>query len=503
MAAGTHFYTSTGHAMADGLINATICQEGFFNTSVRLRSIFVRGYYTNYSTSVKPVIYDSNTGVKLAEGTLTNRTLPEGSELVFSGSGVVLEANKNYKIGVYSSGSEYIAHSAYFPDAHSSTTPGFTFTPGTYYYVSNSDINPYNALGNRELMLGLSADLLNVAPSVSSAFPSQEARDPRNPIIFSWTYSDADSNPQTGYNIQYRERGSEGTWTLVQATGAAPSHTFAANTFTLGKEYEYQIKVADGVAGYGQWSPLQWFMAGTDIWKYTPEVTSSTQSGTLPKEFFTHTFDAGLDGWGVNNFFGTYVDPSIARTTTRPKSGTHSLEVTWPTGAQSRTVSGEILGFVPGAWYEYAADIYVPTGSPNVTLDPFLQTGATNVTVAEKDQWVRKIITFRAGTPNIFFGVNTAQASTAGQKCWIDNATVSQVSPSAGDYIVQVRTADAEGFGPWSGGTEFKVASPPNKPTNINLNPTRVGGNINVTWTYSDPENNPQTKYQIQYRKVT
>lgn len=73
-----------------------------------------------------------------------------------------------------------------------------------------------------------------------------------------------------------------------------------------------------------------------------------------------------------------------------------------------------------------------------------------------------------------------------------------------GNYELQVATADAQGFGPFSASAPVQVIpfnTPPNA-TIVDVTPVVVNNRpVNVEWIYSDGENDPQTKYQLRVRK--
>lgn len=410
--------------------------------------------------------------------------------------------------------------------ANTNTTPTFSVGGSNIQQVANVGLSAYYRFGAWMLDTvtntgsqtevtagsslagaGLGMDVVvleeNSPPTVTVTYPlNNTAVDNSSPKTFTWTYSDPEGVPQAGYTIRYRERGVGSNWVSVSGT-TATSHTFNANTFIDGKEYEWQIRVSDGA--FGSWSSSMLFTAGKSTWDYGVEVASATSSGNSHLPLISHTFETTTEGWQANNFFGTYLDPTtIARTSTRAKTGTYALEVTFPALTKpeaSRVITQDTYGFVVGARYTFEADVYVEAGGPDIRLDAFLQTGGTGPAhCLEKGVWRHLLISFIAVTPNIHFGVNTTSTAVAGKKIWIDNAIIKPAPLESGNYVLQVRTADAEGFGPWSANSTFAVNSPPTA-GGIDLSPKRVGGNINITWNYLDINSNPQAKYQIKYRK--
>lgn len=420
--------------------------------------------------------------------------------------------------------------------ANSSTQPNFTVpaqftsetgtTDATQYWRSNvySDATTYaanQAYNSFSVSTSQSGSFVGIAVYIAEGNvpPSVTSQTPKNydaigtvsqPTTVSWTYSDTESNSQYKYEISYRAADSTGSYTTVTSANGvtSTSHTFTSNTFTDGIEYEWRLRLDDNQGG--GWSPYStaYFTAGTGKWIYGPPVTSSSTSNVATtKQFLNHTFESSTEGWQNNNFFGTYTDCTFTNSVTRPKTGTRSLEITWPTNGtngQSRCITQQIPGFVIGRRYRVYADIYVPSGSPNVRLDCFLQsagTGATTGPIMDKDTWVAAWAEFEAVNTDIFFGIVVEQQTTNTQKCFVDNFRIEALPiTESGSYQVQVRTADAQDFGPWSTSANMTVNTLPSN-TDINLTPLRVGGNINVTWDYSDINNQAQTKYKIRYRK--
>lgn len=98
--------------------------------------------------------------------------------------------------------------------------------------------------------------------------------------------------------------------------------------------------------------------------------------------------------------------------------------------------------------------------------------------------------------------VRTQDIWTKGQEVTSSVQQGQIVGLADGDYEVQVRTADAEGFGPWSAAVAFMVNSPP-VVTNFSMTNVPQGNASIGTWTYTDAEGNPQTKYRMRWRRVS
>ena len=154
-------------------------------------------------------------------------------------------------------------------------------------------------------------------------------------------------------------------------------------------------------------------------------------STTLIFDKYLNDFEGATDvsdpvhGWSSNTFFGAYTVATFARTTTNPKTGSYSLEITWPTATDSRVNTSSLASFVVGEWYTVEADVWVDTGGPDVNLDPFLQTGGTGLVVnTTKNAWVHMYTFFQAVNTSITFALKTASACTSGQKTYLDNVHV-------------------------------------------------------------------------------
>lgn len=147
-------------------------------------------------------------------------------------------------------------------------------------------------------------------------------------------------------------------------------------------------------------------------------------------------FEGGTIGrWSFNNFWGG-ASGTLANSTTRASQGTHSMLITWPTNAQNEWVPIDVQGLEIGATYVMEMDVWVPTGSPDVSIgSPFVINGETYTSV--KDSWVTISATWTATWTNNSVGVWIYGPTTAGQQVWIDNVVVSKYAfpPQSGEFI--------------------------------------------------------------------
>lgn len=494
-----------------------------FNSNVRLYSI---GTYATSAVSqtVRVMVWDAN-GNYL--GGSNNSTAVQSVTLNAPvwhtlTTPLNLVAGTTYFIGQYISNNTYSVYrnatgehaeptvDGVFATSQVATTGGTKTATSYYHNTDTGTVFPsYSSGSNWEFVFAFDVTT-NTPPTATALTPNYEARDNRtSPVRFSWTHTDEDSDPQNAYQIQYRVKDSGGAWTTVSGT-TNTYHDFAAGTFTHNQEYEWQLRVSDAVSGYSAWSDTKYFTSGIDVWKYGTETTSSTQSGTISELWLPPTYSdfSATDsvsnvllGWTSTQFFSAYTLSTVTRNATAGKGGTPCLEVTWPAVIETNKTRANLrpqTGFVIGAWYEIEAEIYVPAGSPNVRVDPFLQTYPA-LDILQKDQWVKVSIPFQATSYTVYPAIVNIGPVAAGTKMYVDNFQVKSLDLEPGTYEIQVRTADAEGFGPWSTSQTFTVTNNP-KPSGIDLNPKRIGGNVNVTWTYTDAESNPQTKYQVRYK---
>jgi len=120
--------------------------------------------------------------------------------------------------------------------------------------------------------------------------------------------------------------------------------------------------------------------------------------------------------------------PTVARTNTRPHSGTYSIEVTWAGGytfLPSLWIVSGTAGLIAGKTYTWSAWIYVPAGSPDIfVFEPSVTAGPT---ITAKDTWTRiTLSTNYAGTAKVLGLSATGDGGGAGTKLFVDDVMLTE-----------------------------------------------------------------------------
>jgi hypothetical protein len=212
--------------------------------------------------------------------------------------------------------------------------------------------------------------------------------------------------------------------------------------------------------------------------------------GAMPTTVLTNNLliKLSVDVWNlptVSSVSPTYGDNSSAAvrlnyTYSSPQSAAQtknevSYRVSGSTGAYTT-----ITNTTSNAYYDVPAATFADGIEYEVRVRAFDGTAWGNYTT----------ITFTGGVAPWTYGTQVSSSASSG---FISGLT-------GGTYQVEANTSDGFGFGQWSAPVTFKVNNPPTA-TVTDAQPRRVGTNLNVTWAYSDIEGDPQSKYQIRYRK--
>ena len=143
---------------------------------------------------------------------------------------------------------------------------------------------------------------------------------------------------------------------------------------------------------------------------------------------------------------GGTVPPTLTNSTVRASVGTRSLLVTWGTGGTLPLAQAPVINnLLVGASYTVTADVYVPTGSPDVAIA--IAALVVGQTTSIKDQWVTLRLSFVAQATSHYLQIWAIGSPTSGQQLWIDNASFEIVAVSSGNYGSAIFGADGFGFG--------------------------------------------------------
>lgn len=148
--------------------------------------------------------------------------------------------------------------------------------------------------------------------------------------------------------------------------------------------------------------------------------------------------------------------PTISLSSAHAFSGTKSLLVTWQTGSTFFPSADFAFATTPGLPYTFSAYVWVPSGSPGVSLI----VGGIGFSAGStlNDQWQRLTITFTATSTEHNCGVTPSTTPTAGQSCYVDALLMEQTS-TLGSYF-DGNTANA-----------FWTVDPNRSTSQLNVNP--------------------------------
>lgn len=126
---------------------------------------------------------------------------------------------------------------------------------------------------------------LTTPPAAPSALsPNGTVFDATTAQTFTWRHNNVDSSTQTAYEIQYRI--GTAAWTSTgKISSAASLRAFAANTFTNGKTYEWQVRTWGAHADPSPWSSVATFTTSA-----APTVVINTPGSILEAALVTTTW---------------------------------------------------------------------------------------------------------------------------------------------------------------------------------------------------------------------
>lgn len=144
-------------------------------------------------------------------------------------------------------------------------------------------------------------------------------------------------------------------------------------------------------------------------------------------------------GWGV----GGQV-PTLSQSAVRSFDGSKSMLAAWSAVSSDSQARLNVTGLVVGLTYTVSAYVYVPTGSPNVTLQAAALGNVLSAAMTTKDAWTRIVITAVATATN---GLLIFRPTATNGQAWIDavmleqSDTASPFSAAPGDPWVFIDTS--------------------------------------------------------------
>lgn len=301
-----------------------------------------------------------------------------------------------------------------------------------------------------------------LAPSALS--PNGTVFDAVSAQTFTWQHNTADSSTQTAYEIQYRI-GTAAWASTGKIASAASLRAFAANTFTNGKTYEWQVRTWGAHADASPWSASATFTTSaaplvaivnppnplgaalvTATWTY------SDAEGTAQSAWEAQLLQSGST---LEQLAGSGAGTSVAFTTRLTDATSYQVRVRVRDGS--------------GLWSQWAQKTFstsFPTPTvPTIAVNWNKDTGTVGITVTNPatgtavvenrilrsldggQTWVQVAVTPPNGTG---FDRTVPVGVTARYKAisWTDlpSSSESAVSPVSTDSII----------GYWSGGNSFE-----------------------------------------------
>lgn len=133
--------------------------------------------------------------------------------------------------------------------------------------------------------------------------------------------------------------------------------------------------------------------------------------------------EVNTTGWESNGAFGTFAPATLARTTSKFKSGVASLQVTWPAPSGKPSIADFVTpGHIAGRRYKANCWVWVPSGMPDVRMDS-IYVGAGALT-SVKDTWVNITMEYIATQDTHWVGVRTQTDTVAGIGVYIDDMSI-------------------------------------------------------------------------------
>lgn len=143
------------------------------------------------------------------------------------------------------------------------------------------------------------------------------------------------------------------------------------------------------------------------------------------------SFEAGITGW---NATGTPA-PAIAQSAAHSQNRSKSLKITWAAGNNFLPAASYVLATTPGLQYTVSVYVYVPTGSPAVSIIVGgLGLAGFSSASTVLDVWQRLAVTFTANAATHTVAVSPPGTPAGGEVCFIDSALF-ELAPNAATYF--------------------------------------------------------------------
>lgn len=361
----------------------------------------------------------------------------------------------------------------------------------------------------------------NRAPSATPTNPTGTSESPeiiQNSITptLDWNYSDPDGHTQASYQVIVKRASDNATIIDTgEVASSNTSYTVPDATLSYGTVYYWQVRVKDAYGRWSGYSTAQYF---------EPNQTAGTPTNLSP------------GGTDAEPTWITTLTPRLSWTHTDPDSDPQSaFQVQIYDGANLVHDSGEITSSnqyydVPagildeskeynwkvrtkdsgsGLFGSYASPVYFYTNAAPTTptnLDP----GTSEVFDATSDEvfsWQFNDPDTGAGDAQTAFQIIIVRVSdgvTVHDTGKVVSATESYTLPggtlaNGESYQWKVRAWDSQDqAGSYSNLASFECSLPPAVSITSPIDSgTYPKGILTVTWSYSDPDTSPQTKFQV------
>jgi hypothetical protein len=229
-----------------------------------------------------------------------------------------------------------------------------TTPPNIVKYQVRAYTNTYGSL-NSLYVSSNELTILQIPGAPTNLSPDNIYFDATAAKVFSWQHNPLDGSTQTKYSIQYKVDGGSypGTPDIDQVASSNQYHSFAANTFTNGTTYKYQVKTWGAYSTGSAWStektfycaaiPVGTITSPTEVDDYTISSLELTWNftGTSQIEFIAKLYNSNnvlLENKSLASSAGTIDFTTLL---TNASTYTVTLQVKDSTGLWSEVSSVE------------------------------------------------------------------------------------------------------------------------------------------------------------------